>query len=227
MLTIENLDVDIESIPILRKIDLVLESGKMIGLIGRNGAGKTTLMRSIMGLLKAKAGTITFDQAELTNIAGHRRAHLGIGYMPEDRRLVPELSAEQNILIPVWSTGISDFQNRLNWIYRIIPECKAFQSRPATSLSGGQQKLVALGRALMVGERLLLLDELTEGIAPVLAHRMGEILTTLKSEGVSVFIAESNDVHVAGLLDKSYVIERGAISAQTQSHQVNTSEAST
>ncbi len=219
MLTIENLDVDIETIPILRQVSLTLESGKMNGLIGRNGAGKTTLMRSIMGLLKAKAGTITFDHAVLTKLPGHRRAHLGIGYMPEDRRLVPELTAEENILIPVWSTDIVDHLDRLAWIYRIIPECEEFRHRPATSLSGGQQKLVALGRALMVGERLLLLDEPTEGIAPILARRMGEILTNLKTEGVSVFIAESNDIHVVDLLDKSFLIERGAVTLHTDARE--------
>jgi branched-chain amino acid transport system ATP-binding protein len=211
MLTIENLDVDIGSIPILRDVSLTLGAGQMVGLIGRNGAGKTTLLRAIMGLLKAKSGAMIFDHAVLTKIAAHRRAHLGIGYMPEDRRLVPELTAAENILIPVWSTDIVDYRDRLEWIYSLIPETREFQKRAATSLSGGQQKLVALARALMVGERLLILDEPTEGIAPVLAHRMGEILASLKSEGVSVFIAESNEVHVAALLDKTYVIERGAV----------------
>lgn len=212
MLRIEGLDVDIENIPILRQIQLAIETGEMVGLIGRNGAGKTTLMRSIMGLLAAKSGSIDFDHASLQSLAGHRRAHLGIGYMPEDRRLVPEMTAEQNILIPVWSTDIPDYQTRLEWIYRIIPECEVFRNRAATSLSGGQQKLVALARALMVGHNLLLLDEPTEGIAPVLALRMGEILADLKKEGVSIFIAESNDAHIADLLDRTYVIERGSLS---------------
>lgn len=212
MLKVEGLDVDIENIPILRQIALAIETGEMVGLIGRNGAGKTTLMRSIMGLLPARAGNIDFDHASLGTLAGHRRAHLGIGYMPEDRRLVPEMTAEQNILIPVWSTDIPDYETRLKWIYSIIPECEEFRNRAATSLSGGQQKLVALARALMVGHNLLLLDEPTEGIAPVLAIRMGEILGNLKSEGVSIFVAESNDAHIADLLDREYVIERGSLS---------------
>lgn len=212
MLTIEGLDVDIENIPILRQIQLTLETGEIVGLIGRNGAGKTTLMRSIMGLLPATSGTIRFDDAGLQALPGYRRAHLGIGYMPEDRRLVPEMTTEQNILIPVWSTNIPDYENRLQWIYRIIPECLEFRGRAATSLSGGQQKLVALARALMVGQRLLLLDEPTEGIAPVLALRMGEILADLKKEGVSILVAESNDAHIADLLDRTYVIERGSLS---------------
>lgn len=214
MLAISDLHVDIENIPILHDIELKLETGEIVGLIGRNGAGKTTLMRSIMGLLSAKSGSITFDGKELHTLPGHRRAHLGIGYIPEDRRLVPEMSAEQNILIPVWSTNVENHQARLEWIYNIIPEAEEFSSRGASSLSGGQQKMVALARALMVGQKLLLLDEPTEGIAPVLALRMCEILGDLKSEGVSILVAESNDTHVAPLLDRTYVIERGALSAK-------------
>lgn len=212
MLTIEGLDVDIENNPILRQIQLDLDAGEIVGLIGRNGAGKTTLLRSVMGLLPAKSGAIGFDHADLKALPGHGRAHLGIGYMPEDRRLVPEMTAEQNIMLPVWSTDIPDHESRLQWIYQIIPECQEFSQRAATSLSGGQQKLVALGRALMVGRRLLLLDEPTEGIAPVLAMRMGEILANLKKEGVSILVAESNDAHIANLLDRTYVIERGSLS---------------
>jgi len=211
MLEIKSMDVDIGPIPILRKISLSLETGKMVGLIGRNGAGKTTLMRSIMGLLAAKSGSITFDDANLTDLPSHRRARLGIGYMPEDRRLVPEMTGEENILVPVWSTNLENYEERLSWIYNIIPECLEFKQQPATSLSGGQQKMVALARALIVGNRLLLLDEPTEGIAPVLALRMGEILTDLKKEGVSVLVAESNDIHIADLLDKTYVMERGSL----------------
>ena len=136
---------------------------------------------------------------------------MGFGYMPEDRRLVPEMTAEQNILVPVWPTDMDGDEARLKRICKIIPECEKFREMPATSLSGGQQKLVALARALMVGKTLLLLDEPTEGIAPVLAQRMGEILASLKKEGVSIIIAESNDAHVADVIDRTYVIERGSI----------------
>jgi branched-chain amino acid transport system ATP-binding protein len=211
MLVVKALDVDINGTPILRGIGLTIDTGEIIGLIGRNGAGKTTFLRSVMGLLPIKAGSVTHGSQELDKFPGYKRAHMGFGYMPEDRRLVPEMSAEQNILVPVWSTGIEDFQSRLNWIYKIIPECQKFREMPATSLSGGQQKLVALARALMVGKNLLLLDEPTEGIAPVLAQRMGEILASLKAEGVSIIIAESNDAHVAAVIDRTYVIERGSI----------------
>jgi branched-chain amino acid transport system ATP-binding protein len=195
----------------LRDIGLEIKAGEIVGLIGRNGAGKTTFLRSLMGLLPIRGGKLVFEGDGIESLPGYRRAHMGIGYMPEDRRLVPEMTAEENILVPVCSTNIQGHEDRLAWIYKIIPECKVFRSMAATSLSGGQQKLVALARALMVGQRLLLLDEPTEGIAPVLALRMGEILASLKSEGVSIIIAESNDAHVADVIDRTYVIERGSI----------------
>ena len=211
MLVVNTLDVDINGTPILRDIGLEIKAGEIVGLIGRNGAGKTTFLRSLMGLLPIRGGKLIFEGYGIESLPGYRRAHMGIGYMPEDRRLVPEMTAEENILVPVWSTNIQGHEDRLAWIYKIIPECKVFRSMAATSLSGGQQKLVALARALMVGQRLLLLDEPTEGIAPVLALRMGEILASLKSEGVSIIIAESNDAHVADVIDRTYVIERGSI----------------
>ncbi|MCR9178416.1 MAG: ATP-binding cassette domain-containing protein [Alphaproteobacteria bacterium] len=214
MLKVQGLDVDIGVTPILRQVSLEVPTGGMCGLIGRNGAGKTTFMRSVMGLLKAKTGSAGFDHHDLIKIPDYERARLGIGYMPEDRKLVPSLTAEENIMIPVWSTGIADAETRLQWIYDLIPEAKEFRARPSTSLSGGQQKMVALARALMVGERLLLLDEPTEGIAPVLARRIIDVLSNLKKEGLSVLIAESNDTHLKGLLDRTYVIERGSVQQQ-------------
>jgi branched-chain amino acid transport system ATP-binding protein len=211
MLEIKGLDVDIGVVPVLRGVELGVPMGAMCGLIGRNGAGKTTLVRSVMGALRARAGHIRFDERDLTAEPGHRRAPLGIGYMPEDRRLVPDLTAEENILVPVWATRAAGYRKRLDWIYELIPELGAFRARNATQLSGGQQKMVALARALVIGTKLLLLDEPTEGIAPVLARRFIEILRGLKAEGESVLIAESNDKHLAGLLDRSYVIERGSV----------------
>ncbi len=196
---------------IVRDLSLEIQRGDRIGLIGRNGAGKTTLMRSLMGALAPRAGSARFEGVEILELAGNRRAHLGIGYMPEDRRLIPNLTAEENILLPVWAIGVTDYRRRLEWIYELIHEAAAFRDRPAAALSGGQQKMVALARALLVGTKLLLLDEPMEGIAPVLVGRIADILAELKREGEAVLVTESNDSHIADLLDGSYVIERGTV----------------
>jgi branched-chain amino acid transport system ATP-binding protein len=131
--------------------------------------------------------------------------------MPEDRRLVPDFTCEENVLATAWATRLDDAPDRLAWIYRLMPEVQAFAQRKASQLSGGQQKLAALARALMSGHTLLLLDEPFEGVAPALARRLGEVLSDLKDEGLSVLLAESNEKHVADLLDTLYVIERGSI----------------
>jgi branched-chain amino acid transport system ATP-binding protein len=167
------------------------------------------LMGGQMGGLKIRAGAILFDRLDLVATPGHRRAHLGIGYMPEDRRLVPQLTVEENILLPAWAIAMTEPRDRLGWIYGLMPEVAEFRDRPASMLSGGQQKFVAFARALMAGTHLLLLDEPSEGIAPVFVRRMVEIMANLKAEGQSVLVAESNDTHIAHILDHAFVIERG------------------
>lgn len=211
MLKVDGLDVNIGATPILRGVSIEVPSGTMCGLIGRNGAGKTTFMRAIMGALEAQNGEMSFDGENLVEAPAHQRAHIGIGFMPEDRRLVPQLTAEENIMLPSWTTGVENPEERLEWIYKLMPEVQEFRNRGATELSGGQQKFVAFARALMVGTKLLMLDEPSEGIAPVFAQRMVEIMASLKEEGESVLVAESNDKHIKDLLDRTFVIERGSI----------------
>jgi branched-chain amino acid transport system ATP-binding protein len=211
MLAVENLDVDIERTRILRAVTLTLDRGHVAGLIGRNGAGKTTLMRAIMGLIRPARGTVRIAGADVTAAPAHGRARLKVGYMPEDRRLIPELTVEENLLVPAWATGNPDARARLAWVYELIPEVAAFARRRALQLSGGQQKLVALGRALMAGEHLLLLDEPFEGIAPALAQRLIEVLHAIKAEGLSILLSESDYTHSAGLVEKLFVIERGEV----------------
>jgi branched-chain amino acid transport system ATP-binding protein len=181
------------------------------GLIGRNGAGKTTLMRSIMGLLPAGSGSVDFDGINLRETPAHGRGRLGIGYMPEERRLVPELTVEENVLLPAWAIGEKETGQRLEKIYEMIPEVKTFAARKAMQLSGGQQKLVALGRALMCGHKLLLLDEPFEGVAPALVQRLVEVVGELIKEGLSVILSESNLQHSSGLLHRVFQIDRGVI----------------
>jgi branched-chain amino acid transport system ATP-binding protein len=211
VLTLDTVEVAIAGVPILRGVSLAVPTGAMCGLIGRNGAGKTTLMRAVMGLLPARAGRIAVEGTELAGAPAHRRAALGIGYMPEDRRLVPDFTVEENLLLPVWAARLEGAAERLRWVYRLMPEVEAFAPRRAASLSGGQQKLVALARALMAGRHMLLLDEPFEGVAPVLARRLAQVLVDLKGEGISVLLADSDERHAADLVDATFHIERGAI----------------
>ena len=210
MLKIEALHVAIGSVVALRGLSLTVADGTMVGLVGRNGAGKTTLLRAVMGHLPPSQGTVQFDGQDLGALPAHARAALGIGYMPEDRGLVPELTVEENILVPVWVNKSLQEAERLALVYRVLPELLEMRHRRAMLLSGGQQKLVALARALAVGTRLLLLDEPFEGVAPALSKRLGDVIAGLKGSAVSVLIAQSDLNHSRKLVDAEFVIERGA-----------------
>jgi branched-chain amino acid transport system ATP-binding protein len=212
MLRVEGLDVAIGPVPVIRGASLHLNEGEICGLIGRNGAGKTTLLRALMGAIPA-TGKAVLGDIDLLAQPAYRRVAQGIGYMPEDRRLVPSFTVEQNIRLPTWTTGADGADERLKWIFSIMPEVANFRDRRSPELSGGQQKMVALARALMAGRQLLLLDEPFEGLAPALAHRLGEVLANLKNEGVSALIAESNETHITDLLSRTFRIERGAVAA--------------
>jgi len=210
MLKIQNIDVSIQSVQVLRGLSLEIGAGSMVGLIGRNGAGKSTTLRSIMGHLPLSSGSITFEGQDLAKLPRHARAALGIGYMPEDRGLVPELTVEENILVPLWAMKVADTAPRLEFVYHVLPELKEMRDRRALLLSGGQQKLVALARALTIGQKLLLLDEPFEGVAPALSARLSEVIAGLHGGAISVLIAQSDLNHSKNLLDAEVVIERGA-----------------
>jgi len=213
MLQIESLHVNIQNVEALRGLSLTVPNGAMVGLVGRNGAGKTTLMRSVMGHLPVRSGRMVFDGQDIAVLPSHRRAALGIGYMPEDRGLVPELTVEENILLPVWVNRALRAEERLELVYRVLPELKEMRERRALLLSGGQQKLAALARALAVGTRLLLLDEPFEGVAPVLSKRLAEVIAGLKGSAVAVLMAQSDLNHARSLVDHEVVIERGTNAA--------------
>ena len=209
-----SLNVAIDRIPILRNVSLQVPAGKMVGLIGRNGAGKTTLMRAIMGLIPVQAERLACAGQNLQRLKPFELARHGISYMPEDRRLIPALTVEENILLPAWANGMRNAPERLDWIYGLMPEVRALRVRRALQLSGGQQKLVALARALMPGHTLLLLDEPFEGVAPVLSRRLTEVIANLRKDGLSVILSESDDTHSAALVDLVYRIERGVVTAR-------------
>jgi branched-chain amino acid transport system ATP-binding protein len=211
VLSLEAVDVSIKSVRILRGVRLRIAPGQMAGLIGRNGAGKTTLMRAVIGALPVAGGTIAVDGRPVETLAAHARARIGIGYMPEDRRIIPQLTVEENILLPAWAARTEGSAARLARIYDRIPEIRLIRERRGLQLSGGQQKLTALARALMSGTKLLLLDEPFEGVAPVLAQRLAEVIGALRSEGVSVLLSESDLSHSRKLLDVVFPIDRGQV----------------
>ncbi len=209
MLKVEKLQVTIRGFVILRGVTLEVPAGGLVGLVGRNGAGKTTTLKSITGILPA-TGRISFDGADLLAVPGHRRARLGIGYMPEDRRLIPTLTAEDNILLPAWASGFEGGEQRLAYIYRLMPDVQGLAGRRASQLSGGQQKMVALARALMSGTRLLLLDEPFEGLSPAMGEKLAGTIQALQRDGLSVLMAESDRKRIA-FARTVYTIERGEV----------------
>lgn len=213
MLEVQSVDVSIGKVQILRDVSISVPPGSMVGIVGRNGAGKTTLMRAIMGLLPLKAGSIRFDGSDISTEAAHRRASRQIGFAPEDRRLIPELTVEENLLLPAWAAGLKDARERLDEVYRLIPEAANFKDRRALQLSGGQQKLVAIGRARMIGTKLLMLDEPFEGVAPALSKRIAEVVASLRPLGLSILLSGADLQHAGKGLERTYRIDRGQVVA--------------
>jgi branched-chain amino acid transport system ATP-binding protein len=210
MLRVDGIQVVMKGFVILRGVSFEVPPRGLIGLVGRNGAGKTTTLKSIVGILSPVAGRISLDGTDLLAVPGHRRAQLGIGYMPEDRRLIGTLTVEDNLLMPAWAGKLATAGERLSYIYEVMPDVGTMARRRASALSGGQQKMIALARALMSGTKLLLLDEPFEGLAPALGEKLGATIQQLRNDGVSVLMAES-DLKRISFAEKIYTIERGEI----------------
>lgn len=219
MLEIKGLSAEIEGVQVLRRANLSLAAGATVALIGRNGAGKTSLLRAIMGFMKVTEGEIGFDGRPLDSVKAHLRPRLGIGYAPEDRRLFPAFTIEENIRLPaeVMKLPAAEIARRLEGIYAVLPELAELRQRPAAGLSGGQGKMAALARALMIGSRVILLDEPFQGLAPVLANRYAAALRALRDShpDIALLITESNPSLLRSFAEKTYSIERGEVSEAT------------
>ena len=215
MLEIKGLSAEIEGVQVLRKVDFALAEGATVALIGRNGAGKTSLLRAIMGFMKVTAGDIAFDGRPILTMPPHERPRLGIGYAPEDRRLFSSFSIEENIRLPaeVMKVPAVEISRRLGAIYQVLPELADLRHRAAAGLSGGQGKMAALARALMVGTRIILLDEPFQGLAPVLAQRYATALRALRDShpDIALLITESNPSLLRSFAERAYAIERGEV----------------
>ncbi|MBW3098155.1 ABC transporter ATP-binding protein [Pseudohoeflea coraliihabitans] len=221
MLSVKNLNVEIAGALILRGVTFDLKAGRTTVLIGRNGAGKTTTLRAIMGLQPKREGELRLADTDLGAVPGYARAGLGIGYAPEDRRLIPAFTVEENILLPAYAINMNrqERQRRLEEVYELLPQLRVMASRPGGGVSGGQGKMVALGRAMMTATRVLLLDEPFQGLAPALALEYAQALKRLRAAhpDVAFLITESSPELLAAIADESLQIERGMIeTAQTQ-----------
>ena len=216
MLSLEQVRVVIAGVAVLRDVSFVIEPGSTVALIGRNGAGKTTTVRTVMGFT-ATTGRILFAGADLNRTPAHERPRLGIGYAPEDRRLFSAFTVEENLLLParVARLGPAETKRRLERAYEVLPEMADLRARPAGSVSGGQGKMVALARSLILGTRLVLLDEPFQGLAPVLAQRYAEALRRLRSQdrGIMLLITESNPKLLAAISGRTLIIERGEVAS--------------
>jgi branched-chain amino acid transport system ATP-binding protein len=198
---------------ILHGIDLHVKEGELVTLLGRNGAGRSTTLKAILGLVGRRTGSVMFNGNEVTNLAPHRIARLGVGFCPEERGIFSGLSTEENLMLPpeIRSGGMT-----VDEIYKLFPNLYERRNSPGMRLSGGEQQMLAMARILRTGARLLLLDEITEGLAPVIVKKLGEVIRLLKSRGFTIVLVEQNFRFAAPLADRHYVLEHGRVVATVE-----------
>jgi branched-chain amino acid transport system ATP-binding protein len=194
-----------------------VNKGELVTLLGRNGAGRTTTLKSILGLVGKRIGSVKIKGAETIGMATHRIAHLGLGYCPEERGIFASLSCEENLLLPpvVGKGGMS-----VDEIYAMFPNLKERRSSPGMRLSGGEQQMLAMARILRTGAQILLLDEITEGLAPVIVQALGRVIRTLKERGYTIILVEQNFRFAAPLADRHYVMEHGRIAEMIRKEEL-------
>jgi branched-chain amino acid transport system ATP-binding protein len=211
LLRIEGLNAWYGESHILHGVDLSVHEGEVVCLLGRNGAGRTTTMRAILGLTGTRTGSIRINGEEAIKLPPHKVARLGVGYCPEERGIFASLSAEENLMLPrVMGSGGMSVQE----IYGMFPNLAERASSAGTRLSGGEQQMLAVARILRTGARLLLLDEISEGLAPVIVQKLAEMIQTLKAKGYTIVLVEQNFRFAARLADRFYVMEHGKIVQQ-------------
>ncbi|SOC34783.1 amino acid/amide ABC transporter ATP-binding protein 2 (HAAT family) [Rhizobium subbaraonis] len=195
---------------VLHGVDMTVGEGEMITILGRNGVGKTTTLRTIIGILRERKGQIVFDGRDMMGVPLHKTAHAGIGFVPEERGIFATLTVEENLMLPpvVAKGGMS-----LDEIYELFPNLAERRSSPGTKLSGGEQQMLAMARILRTGVKMLLLDEPTEGLAPVIVQRIGEVLKKLKERGMTVLLVEQNFRFASKIADRFYLMDHGQMVA--------------
>jgi branched-chain amino acid transport system ATP-binding protein len=215
VLAVEGLNAWYGESHILHGVDFSVQAGEVVTLLGRNGSGRTTTLRAIMGLVGRRVGSIKVGVGETIKLASHRVARMGIGYCPEERGIFSTLSADENLRLPptlkVNASGLVGEPMPVSEIYEMFPNLKERASSPGTRLSGGEQQMLAVARILRTGARLLLLDEISEGLAPVIVQKLGEVIRVLKQKGYTIVLVEQNFRFAAPLADRFCVMEHGKI----------------
>ncbi|WP_075793952.1 ABC transporter ATP-binding protein [Massilia putida] len=221
-LEIDNLQAWYGESHILHGVSLSVQPGEVVTLLGRNGAGRTTTLRAIMGLTGTRTGSIRVNGVEAIRLPTHRIAHLGIGYCPEERGIFSSLSTEENLMLPPRLAG-QDVGMSVAEIYEMFPNLYERRHSQGTRLSGGEQQMLAVARILRTGARLLLLDEISEGLAPVIVQALAKMITTLKAKGYTIVMVEQNFRFAAPLADRFYVMEHGRIVTTIAAAELQTS----
>jgi len=211
MLEIQNLQAWYGESHVLHGVNMTVNEGEVVSVLGRNGAGRTTTLRAIVGLTGARTGSIRIRGQEAIKMPAHKVARMGIGYCPEERGIFASLSAEENLMLP---PAVAQGGMTVAEIYDMFPNLKERASSPGTRLSGGEQQMLAVARILRTGARLLLLDEISEGLAPVIVQKLAETIRTLKSKGYTIVLVEQNFRFAAPLADRFYVMEHGKVVAE-------------
>ena len=221
-LSISNLHAYYGESHILHGVSLEVEKGELITLLGRNGAGRTTTLKAILGLTGKRTGSIKINGAEAIGLASHKIARLGIGYCPEERGIFSSLSCEENLLLlPKVGAGLAASKGlSVDELYAMFPNLKERRTSQGTRLSGGEQQMLAMARILRTGADILLLDEITEGLAPVIVQTLGRVIRELKAKGFTIIMVEQNFRFAAPLADRHYVMEHGEIAAVVEKHEL-------
>ena len=212
MLNVSNLSAGYGSFQALFDINIKVNAGEAVAVIGPNGAGKTTLMRAISGLIPVKDGKIHMEGTDVIKTPSHDIVKLGVAHVPEHRRLFPRMSVEDNLRMGAFSPQFrANYQNRLNFVYSLFPKMQERRNQYAGTMSGGEQQMCAIGRALMSDPKILLMDEPSAGLAPFIVQQVFELIKKIKNEGLTVLIVEQNVKQVLKVVDRAYIIEAGSL----------------
>ncbi len=216
MLRIQNLNAWYDRSHVVQDVNLEVRAGEIVTLMGRNGAGKTTTLRAVMGLIAKRSGSVMFDGAELLSLASHTRFHAGLAYVPEERRIVPGLTVRENLQLGItaskkFGTNRSEMSRMIDEIAETFPRLKERLDQEGTSMSGGEQQMLAIARAMMARPKMILLDEPSEGIMPLLVDEMFALFLRMKAAGTTILLVEQNVERALKVSDRAYILDQGAV----------------